>query len=370
LWHQCANLSMLAGVPDLTPQLQRFADQVLRRSGEEPTQLRAGAMQVRAVLALARADLDEAWRCCQAADADSRWLGSPRLLQMSGAFIQLLMHALRSDTEALHALAQAVMHDVQQDSGPAHRQVHEANTLIVVARAAWIAQDHALLRDTNAALQRAANTCDWRGAQRCRSLSRAMVAVIDGQLGEAQALLAPLAAVTERHMYFSATQAQLLLADVQWQLGDADAAARTLRASLQAMQNQLEPGAALLAGPQVLRRLAAANWQARLGRDEIVALKRVVQPVGAPVAGAVPRASMAVAGMAGATGAASSGAAALLSPREREVLDRIASGDSNKLIARALELSPHTVKRHVANILDKLGVDSRSRAAAWQRAHA
>lgn len=63
-------------------------------------------------------------------------------------------------------------------------------------------------------------------------------------------------------------------------------------------------------------------------------------------------------------------AATLLSQREREVLQRIAAGDSNKMIARALSLSPHTVKRHVANILDKLGARTRSQAAAWlQRSH-
>lgn len=56
---------------------------------------------------------------------------------------------------------------------------------------------------------------------------------------------------------------------------------------------------------------------------------------------------------------------ASLSPREREVLQRLAVGDSNKMIARTLELSPHTVKRHVVNILDKLGARSRGQAAAW-----
>jgi LuxR family maltose regulon positive regulatory protein len=62
--------------------------------------------------------------------------------------------------------------------------------------------------------------------------------------------------------------------------------------------------------------------------------------------------------------------AVALSQREREVLQRIAAGDSNKMVARALGLSPHTVKRHVANILDKLGARSRSQAAAWlQRTH-
>ena len=58
-----------------------------------------------------------------------------------------------------------------------------------------------------------------------------------------------------------------------------------------------------------------------------------------------------------------------LSEREREVLALLARGDSNKLIARAFDLSPHTVKRHVANILDKLGVDTRGQAAArWREA--
>ena len=61
--------------------------------------------------------------------------------------------------------------------------------------------------------------------------------------------------------------------------------------------------------------------------------------------------------------------ALLLSSREREVIERIAAGDSNKLIARQLDISPHTVKRHVANILDKLGLQSRGQAAAWLRDH-
>jgi DNA-binding NarL/FixJ family response regulator len=56
---------------------------------------------------------------------------------------------------------------------------------------------------------------------------------------------------------------------------------------------------------------------------------------------------------------------ATLSAREREVVQRIVAGDSNKMIARTLGLSPHTVKRHVANILGKLGARSRAQAAAW-----
>jgi LuxR family maltose regulon positive regulatory protein len=45
------------------------------------------------------------------------------------------------------------------------------------------------------------------------------------------------------------------------------------------------------------------------------------------------------------------------------------AGDSNKPIARAFDLSLHTVKRHVARILDKLQMESRGQAAAWYRQH-
>ena len=55
----------------------------------------------------------------------------------------------------------------------------------------------------------------------------------------------------------------------------------------------------------------------------------------------------------------------LLSEREMGVLARVALGESNKLIARELNLSPHTVKRHLARILERLGVSSRGEAADW-----
>jgi len=58
--------------------------------------------------------------------------------------------------------------------------------------------------------------------------------------------------------------------------------------------------------------------------------------------------------------------AAALSPREREVLELMASGATNREIAAELHLSPHTVKEHASALYRKLGV--RNRAEAVRRA--
>ncbi|CAM3901985.1 response regulator [Roseateles saccharophilus] len=52
-----------------------------------------------------------------------------------------------------------------------------------------------------------------------------------------------------------------------------------------------------------------------------------------------------------------------LSPREREIVDLIARGDSNKQIARELGIAETTVKIHVQHLLRKLDLDSRVQAA-------
>jgi NarL family two-component system response regulator LiaR len=58
-----------------------------------------------------------------------------------------------------------------------------------------------------------------------------------------------------------------------------------------------------------------------------------------------------------------------LSPREREVLDLIARGQSNREIGRELIIGEQTVKTHVSNILSKLGLQDRVQAAIFALQH-
>jgi DNA-binding NarL/FixJ family response regulator len=66
--------------------------------------------------------------------------------------------------------------------------------------------------------------------------------------------------------------------------------------------------------------------------------------------------------LAGQSGSAGK---SVLTPREQQIAQLIARGLSNRAIGEELVISPATAARHVANILAKLGLNSRAQVAAW-----
>lgn len=66
----------------------------------------------------------------------------------------------------------------------------------------------------------------------------------------------------------------------------------------------------------------------------------------------------------------SSGATpARMSEREEEVLRLVADGLANKAIARQLGIAERTVKAHLTNVFQRIGVTDRTQAALWARDH-
>jgi DNA-binding NarL/FixJ family response regulator len=58
-----------------------------------------------------------------------------------------------------------------------------------------------------------------------------------------------------------------------------------------------------------------------------------------------------------------------LTPREREIVAAVAAGESNREVARRLSLAEDTVKHHISNVFDKLGVSNRAELAAYAASH-
>jgi len=58
-----------------------------------------------------------------------------------------------------------------------------------------------------------------------------------------------------------------------------------------------------------------------------------------------------------------------LTPRECEILSRVAAGDTNKQIAQSFFIAENTVKNHIKNLLEKLQLDNRVQLAAYAVRH-
>jgi DNA-binding NarL/FixJ family response regulator len=58
-----------------------------------------------------------------------------------------------------------------------------------------------------------------------------------------------------------------------------------------------------------------------------------------------------------------------LTPREREIVAAVAAGESNRDVAKRLSLAEGTVKHHISNVFDKLGVSNRAELAAYAASH-
>ena len=63
------------------------------------------------------------------------------------------------------------------------------------------------------------------------------------------------------------------------------------------------------------------------------------------------------------------GPAQELTGREREVLALVGEGLPNKVIARRMGISEKTVKTHLTNVFQRIGVSDRTQAALWARRH-
>jgi LuxR family maltose regulon positive regulatory protein len=357
-WYRASPVARYLGLPGIVPALQRYVDGALRHAGTGNSPLRITAITVQAQLAAWAGRPDDAESLLRAVEEDIRWFGQSRNLLTQTQLCRSLLHALRGEAEPALAAAHRPYELLEDEPEGPRRRIVQTVLLSHELRLAALLGQTALLRQRLDELAHVPQHDVGDPTRLPAALLPAYLADATGQPAQAIALRrAALQQEVQLSRMGMGVETRLHLAAALLRSAGAAAAADALRPALQATDDTTELAPVLLTGPAVLQALAQAPWggqlepstlqRLRAWADLAQRLRRSTQQ---------PQAPAQVDSLAG------------LSQREAEVLAHIAAGDSNKLIARALDLSPHTVKRHVANILDKLGLQTRGQAAAWWRA--
>jgi LuxR family transcriptional regulator, maltose regulon positive regulatory protein len=371
-WYECMPIPSYASLPGMRTALARYVLTAKARWPDRPSPPRGMCTAIEGMLHLWGGDLERAAACAAQASDDAKWLGRPINLDAYAMLLLALLHAVQGRSAQAQALVEQRLDAVMATGDPVHIGMYRGVCLYQGLRCAAAADD--IQRQTERAAQLLAHAQDaplgLRGMLTGQYVAsaRAYAAAAAGDHDAArQHWQALLALEHECDQYAQVPDARLRLASALLHLGrPAAEAVEVLTPLFERIEASGERGLPLVAGPTVLRQLAAANWSAQLAVHRVQQL----QHWAAAAAPAREAASVAAAAPAITATATNRAAAVGLSEREREVLERIAAGESNKLIARAFDLSPHTVKRHVANILDKLALRSRGQAAAWYHEHA
>ncbi|WP_457351425.1 LuxR C-terminal-related transcriptional regulator [Roseateles sp. P5_D6] len=280
------------------------------------------------------------------AEADAAWLGRIVIARNQGQ----ALHAMFDLIAGRHDEALALMRLRLAEHVPGYGAWGAWHATFAMSRmAAAIGNLEALAEGLECLVRIGADLPDLVMPHRPRPLLglQAQLAALQGRRDEAIAAWRGLLADGEGgDLLGQLAEARLRLAALLLEGGDRGGAARALAPALA----RREPGGLLWAVPKLLQ-MAAEDWGDLLDPVDLARLRGWAE--------AVRPATRVVVEAAAVSGDDR------LSQREAEVIAQIAAGASNKHIARALDLSPHTVKRHVANILDKLGLNSRGEAAAW-----
>jgi len=361
LWYQCVPLPVYVGLPAAREPLLRYVQGVLDRTEEGPGELRMLTRGLQGAVRVWAGDVAGGVRALQDVAAEVRWRDYPLRATLHTHVVLSLAHALRGDLPAFRRDAQTLHDTLQRWGQEASIAPRMGTEFYILARWMLCAGETGQARELFEQVQH-------RQDPRERPVFRLQREPLAGYLAWLAADHAAAADVFERQLQRvgmalevlgQATELRLRVAWVRQRQADLHAAAAALHPLWMRHAGDVDLAAVLIVGPATLADLARARWG-----DALDAASRATLARWAERAAALRQSD---ARAAPATAGARPAAAAHLSDREYEVLERIAAGDSNKLIARAFDLSPHTVKRHVANILDKLAVGSRGQAAAWLR---
>ncbi len=353
LWLRCMpRLNTFISRTGVNVQIQRLVDGARAAAGDGYWSLQANANLMEAWLLLWQGRSTELEAAFQQIEDDSRWLGQPAGLRARLLTLKVMHQVICDDKDAVRATRDAIT---------AHASLLDPSSdlpmtfLALAVRVSAAIDDWPAVRMHLPALHIEAGPENPRMQMFIGTLE-AQLALHDGRIGEALAALRELAqrsALADSMYLHAIVRTRLALAE--FAAGSPAAAWRALEPLIERVEASGKVGPVLVTGLQALTELSLAPWGGAAPKEGLAILRQWIETARRYRAGSHRRPRASAAHDAG------------LSDRELEVLALLADGQSNKLIARALDLSPHTVKRHVARILDRLQMASRMQAADWYR---
>jgi LuxR family maltose regulon positive regulatory protein len=326
--------------------IEALARALAEAAGDDQPRLKIAARQIEGWGALSRLDLHLARDIKALIERELQWLGEPAglnaALQFRAAFEMQIAGDGSAARDAMRAMTEAARKDPQRRAAVLFRHLE---ALFASGSGSW--DEARSLRE-----QLASAEPSWPVVPIALAVLDAELALARGDPSAAvQGLLPLLSRVADVDAVFTHTRLRVALARAYVGQARHDLSWQVIAPLLEELRRSREALPLLILGTSALDELAAAPWP-RGCEPALVALLRATAERAHELRSVRPDAAMACEPPA-------------LSERERQVLDLIALGRSNKVIARELGLSPHTVKRHVARILERTGQASRSAAAHW-----
>jgi LuxR family transcriptional regulator, maltose regulon positive regulatory protein len=341
----------------VAPLLAQWGSAALEVAADRPVPLRAMAQIALGWSALWQARLADAVELLARGEADADWAGEAVIARSHGLALRAVI-ALAQGNRSAAMLAMRTRVDEQPAGYGGWGLWHALFVAVRVAAATGDAESARAWLTRLLALHPTLPEASPARLHPARGL-QGTLAWAEGRRDEAKAhWQAALAQETACDLMSQAFELRVRLAAACLHDGAAAEAAAWLAPVLETPEEG--PRGALFAAGE-LAELARGDWRGHLSPAACATMSTWVQSL---ALGPPPRTEAAT-----TTGRAVPVGAERLTVRELEVLACIAAGDSNKHVARAFDLSLHTVKRHVANILGKLDVQTRGQAAAWYRAH-
>ncbi|VTU31485.1 Serine/threonine-protein kinase PknK [Variovorax sp. PBS-H4] len=355
LWFRCMNrVNTFISRTGVSAQLQRMVNGARAAAGEGRWSLQATANLMEAWLLLWQGKVSETEAALQRIEEDSRWLGQPAGLRLRLLSLKAMYQVTCDERELVRETCKAMVAALSLLDRSSHLPLVY---LIVIIVASASIEDWPTVRTNLPVLRRAVGN-EKPDVQMLIHSFDAQLAFQDGRIGEALTGLRALvvsSAVLDTLFVDGTVRTRLALAELAD--GSPGAAWRALAPLIERIRTSGNVGQALFMGAQVLTKLSLAAWGNAATEEGLKILHHWRETARQFKAGAQEELAVAATGRdAGLTG------------RELEVLALLTQGQSNKLIARSLDLSPHTIKRHVASILDRLDMASRMQAANWYSA--